>query len=168
MALDRKSEASFSATPLYLCHGGSHTFTLKAEEHSPWVNQEFEEGGAVWTINCPPKGPDAPVEALQFWVQIEYTSPACKVDASLGHHRLVLDDVIGGEQFQVLEYGEQAELEVLESSNYTKGAAGVSALWKLGDREIKWAEPDADGWVRHTFIPPAAGVHALSVTVPSL
>jgi hypothetical protein len=192
MALDRKSEASTVATPLYLCHGGSHAFTLKADEHSPWVNQEvslnsppsstlplsaspalgdfhkFEEGGAVWTINCPPKGPDAPVDSLQFWVQTEHTSPAYKVDASLGHHRLVLDDVIGGEQFQVLEYGEQAELKVLETSYYTKGAAGVSALWKLGTQDITWAEPDPDGWVRHTFTPPTPGVYPLSVTAPSL
>ena len=192
MALDRKPEASTVATKIYLCWSGSHIFTFKAETHSPWVGQKvslnsppgstlplsaspalgvlhkIEEDGVVWTINCPTKGPDAPEEARQFWVQSEHTSPAYKIDASLGHHRLVLDDVIGGEQFQVLEYGEQAELKVLESSYYTKEAMGFSALWKLRDETLKWAEPDLDGWVRYTFNPPDVGVHPLSVTVPSL
>ncbi|UWF52167.1 hypothetical protein NYP20_14860 [Pseudomonas sp. N3-W] len=192
MALDRKSKIT-AAKPLYFCYGGTHTFTLKAADHSAWVNQgvclkgepgttlplsaaphigafqTFEESGAVWTINCPAKGAAAPVETFQLWSQTEYTSPAYKIDVSLGHHRLDFVDVSGNEQFQVIEYGEETTLNAREVSYYTETAMPFSAKWKLGEQELQPAEPDVNGWVTPLFFKPDTEADYLFyLTVPSL
>ncbi|MBK5550966.1 hypothetical protein JFU49_11915 [Pseudomonas sp. TH03] len=95
--------------PLYFCYGAEHTFAIKAEADSPWINQgvkldrdpnlpalpftsipaantyqPFGEAGVTWTVNCPRAASDAAVQPFQMWVQTEFTSPAYKISGSSG------------------------------------------------------------------------------------
>ena len=189
MALDKTTAAS----PLYFCHGGEHTLTLNAQQHSAWINQgvclkeppgktlplsaspaigafqTFADTGATWTITCPTKNAAAPAEPFQLWGQTEYTSPAYKIDVSLGHHRLDFVEASGNEQFQVIEYGEETTLKAREISYYTKAAMTFTAQWKLGEQDLQPAVPEADGWVTpFIFKPVTEAIHRFNVTVPSL
>ncbi|KPU59974.1 hypothetical protein AN403_4252 [Pseudomonas fluorescens] len=193
MAGNRNSEL-MAAGPLYICHGAKHDFTVKAAADSPWSNQGvslnknpaepelpvttdpniavyqlFQEPGATWTIDCPHQPANAEVKAFQLWAQTEFTSPAYKVDVSLGHHRIDFVDASGNEQFQVIEYGEEAILKAREISYYTKEAMPFPAKWKLEEQDLQPADPDATGWVTpYNFKPTKAGIHLINVTVPSL
>jgi hypothetical protein len=139
-----------AAGPLYICHGAEHTFTIKAVDDNPWINQAFStlkgpddpdfpvtftpdigavskltEQGVSWTIKCPPKPADAPIQTFPlFWLKSEFTSPYYTFDmpVSLGHHRIDFVEASGHEQFQVIEYGEETTLKAREISYYTKEA----------------------------------------------
>ncbi|MFS2202599.1 hypothetical protein ACCD00_29255, partial [Pseudomonas sp. Pseusp3] len=193
MAGNRNSEL-MAAGPLYICHGAKHDFTVKAAADSPWSNQgvslnknpaepelpvttnpnitvyqHFQEQGATWLIDCPHQPSNAEVKAFQLWAQTEFTSPAYKVDVSLGHHRIDFVDASGNEQFQVIEYGEETILKAREISYYTKEAMPFPAKWKLEEQDLQPADPDATGWVTpYNFKPTKAGIHLINVTVPSL
>ncbi|PVZ52066.1 hypothetical protein C9422_31875, partial [Pseudomonas sp. B1(2018)] len=193
MASNRNSGV-MAVGPLYFCHGAEHEFTLKAEADSPWINQgvslnrnsaepalpvtttpaiadyqTFDEQGATWTVDCPTQPAHVPVKAFQLWAQTEFTSPAYKVDVSLGHHRIDFVEASGHEQFQVIEYGEETTLKAREVSYYTKEAMPFAAKWKLGEQDLQAADPDPSGWVTpYNFKPSEEGRHLINVTVPSL
>ncbi|MDP9657603.1 UNVERIFIED_ORG: hypothetical protein J2W87_005560 [Pseudomonas putida] len=193
MAGNRNS-GEMATGPLYFCYGAEHEFTLKAEADSPWINQgvslnrnpaepalpvtttpaiasyqTFDEQGATWTVDCPTQPANVPVKAFQLWAQTEFTSPAYKVDVSLGHHRIDFVEASGNEQFQVIEYGEETTLKAREVSYYTKQAMPFAAKWKLGEQDLQAADPDASGWVTpYNFKPSTEGRHLINVTVPSL
>ncbi|MBV6827391.1 hypothetical protein KUF73_31225, partial [Pseudomonas sp. PD9R] len=102
---DNRTAGLMVAGPLYLCHGGEHTFTIKAEDDSPWTNQgvslnrnpaepalpvtsrpaiaDFQKfdvvKGASWAINSPPQSANAEVTAFQLWAQTEFTSAPYQV-----------------------------------------------------------------------------------------
>ncbi|EJM35269.1 hypothetical protein PMI26_05357, partial [Pseudomonas sp. GM33] len=196
MAGNRNSGV-MAAGPLYFCHGAEHTFTIKAVDDNPWINQAFStlkgpddpdfpvtftpdigavskltEQGVSWTIKCPPKPADAPIQTFPlFWLKSEFTSPYYTFDmpVSLGHHRIDFVEASGNEQFQVIEYGEETTLKAREISYYTKQAMPFAAKWKLGEQDLQAADPDASGWVTpYNFKPSTEGRHLINVTVPSL
>ena len=192
MASNRNS-GEMATGPLYFCYGAEHEFTLNAEADSPWINQgvslnrnpaepelpvtttpaiaayqTFDELGATWTVDCPTQPAHVPVKAFQLWAQTEFTSPAYKVDVSLGHHRIDFVEASGHEQFQVIEYGEETTLKAREISYYTKEAMPFAAQWKLGEQDLQAADPDPSGWVTYNFKTANAGTHPVNVTVPSL
>jgi hypothetical protein len=189
MAGNRNSD-SMAGWPLYLCYGADHQFEIKGDADSPWVNQQitlhhkgdsallqidpavaqtFSEQGVSWLIDCFKLPANAEVKAFQLWAQTEFTSPAYKVDVSLGHHRIDFVDASGNEQFQVIEYGEETILKAREISFYTKEAMPFPAKWKLEEQDLQPADPDATGWVTpYNFKPTKAGTHLINVTVPSL
>ena len=192
MAGNRNS-GEMATGPLYFCYGSEHEFTLKAEADSPWINQgvslnrnsaepalpvtttpaiadyqTFHEQGATWTVDCPTQPAHVPVKAFQLWAQTEFTSPAYKVDVSLGHHRIDFVEASGHEQFQVIEYGEETTLKAREISYYTKEAMPFAAQWKLGEEDLQSTVPDPSGWVTYNFKTATPGIHPVNVTVPSL
>jgi hypothetical protein len=180
--------------PLYFCYGGEHSFTFKAEADSPWINQgvkldsdpmlptlpftstppngdyqTFADAGVTWAVNCSSAASNAEAQPFQLWVQTEYTSPAYKIEGSLGHHRLEFVDVSGYEQFQVIEYQEQATLNAREVSFYDKQLPmPFEAKWVFDGTEFGTDKPDADGWVTGLFKPATEGKHTIKLQVPSL
>ncbi|MGF6090195.1 hypothetical protein [Pseudomonas sp. 18173] len=185
-----RNSNSMAGEPLYLCYGATHQFEIKADADSAWVNQQitlhhkgdsamlqidpavaqtFSEQGVSWFIDCVLLPANAKEELFQLWAQTEFTSPAYKVDVSLGHHRIDFVDASGNEQFQVIEYGEETILKAREISYYTKEAMSFPAKWKLEEQDLQPADPDATGWVTpYNFKPTKAGTHLINVTVPSL
>ncbi len=178
---------------LYICYGGEHKLTIEAQEHSSWINQgvclrgetdttlpvstlppirdyqTFKEDGVSWSIMSPAKDATESVREFQLWAVTEFTSPAYKIDVSLGHHRLKFNEVSGNEQFQVIEYGEETTLKAREVSYYTNAHMTFAAKWKRGEDDVQDAIPDADGWVTSFFFKPdTPQIHAFNLTVPSL
>ncbi|UVM02763.1 Ig-like domain-containing protein [Pseudomonas laurylsulfatiphila] len=195
MAGNRNS-GEMAAGPLYFCYGAEHTFTIKAVDDNPWINQAFStlkgpdepdfpvmftpdigavskltEQGVSWTIKCPTKPADAPIQTFPlFWLKSEFTSPYYTFDmpVSLGHHRIDFVEASGHEQFQVIEYGEETTLKAREISYYTKEAMPFAAQWKLGEQDLQSTVPDPSGWVTYNFKTANPGIHPVNVTVPSL
>lgn len=192
MAGNRKSEVT-AAESVYICHGGKHDFTIKAEAGSPWIKQGvslnrnpadpelpittsphiahyqiFPEEGVTWTIDCPYQPADAEVKAFQLWVQTEFTSPAYKFGVFAGHFRVEFDEMTGDEQFQVIEFNETSTLMAREISYYTREAMPFEVQWRLDDENLGPATPGADGRVSLDFKKTTAGSYPVRVVVPSL
>lgn len=196
MAGNRSAEVK-AAGPLYMCHGAKHSFTLKAVDDSPWINQQFtsvkspdqpfpvtilpavntpqtleDQAGVTWTFDCPRKPAEAPIQTFElfFWLRSEFTAPYYKFAASvsLGHHRLEFVDPSGDEQFQVIELAEITTLAAREISYYTREAMPFEVQWKLNNENIGPAKPGVDGRVSLDFKKNTAGTYPVRVVAPSL
>jgi len=190
MSLMRDSRSA-TDTPLYFCHGGAHTLTIKALADSPWINQgaslndpsaaglpftatpkiaeytPFAEDGLQWSIACDYKPATAAAETYEVWIQTEFTAPAHKVAVSQGHHRLEFVETRGNEQFLVLAYEEKTLLSSKVISHYTRDGIPIPVNWIL-DGETLDVSPSANGITTYEFNADKTGVRTFTLTVPSL
>ncbi|MCU1751294.1 hypothetical protein [Pseudomonas sp. 6D_7.1_Bac1] len=122
-----------------------------------------------WEFYCPLIDGDGPFE-FWFYLLNKYTADAYRINASLGHHRLVFREVLEAAFYPVVEYAQSVRLGVQVASYYTGQALnGRTVNWGVkGQRQAISVLTDDEGWAYFDYAPSRAGDFVIEAWVASL
>nr|WP_315437965.1 hypothetical protein [uncultured Pseudomonas sp.] len=179
--------------PVHLCLGAmgdlQHRLEFILAPDSPWlhtsaalVSDDNPQGAIIatpawgvdqpldsaWLLQCPLIGDQEP---YLFTLQLvnQFTAEPYSMQVSLGHHRLMFDEVLEAVYFPVLELGQSVRLGVRVASWYTgQFLAGRTVTWATEEQGVLSTTPtDPEGWAYVDYLPVAAGDIAILASVAS-